>query len=175
MTYYSTPQPSIIYSSALYGVARGEIDWVNGEIKVMLCSQHYTPDGGHWHVSDVAYEIEAPGYTPGGEVVTGRTIRFTADGRVMIWDANDVRWPPMSAWPKRAVMYQDTGDPETSRLISCIFLDHGPQVIQSTYTITWPFDGAVQLPNPDWPPMRQVVETKTWPYFQQTKKWIRRK
>lgn len=136
------------YRDALDALRAGDIDWDTDDIKVMLCTSLYRLDEQHRFRSDITHEIEGIGYERGGALLAQKTTTMDIDG-VKVLDASDVRWLASTFTADRAVVYKDTGDPETSPLICCIRFDGAPRPVYGTFTMSWATSGIVRIPPED--------------------------
>lgn len=98
-----------LYTEAKKAILRGEIDWLGETIKVVLVSSGYTVSlATHQWLSEIPSGARVATSAPlGGKVVN-------ADAAV---NANDVAYASVSATVAALVIYCDTGDAATSRLI----------------------------------------------------------
>lgn len=111
-----------------------EIDLLTDDLKLALFTSSFSPSALDEFFSDLANEVVGSGYTAGGKSLSGRSI---VSG---VFDANDVIWNPSSITARYAVLYHDTGDPSTSRLIRCY--DPGAEKTSSSNSFVAQFDGA---------------------------------
>src|SRR5688572_7324056 len=95
-----------------------QYDWLVDSFKVALLTNAHVHSDAHEFFSQIsANQPVATGYTAGGILLTGKTM-VTLDG-VITFDADNVLWNitgQLSAL--YAVVYKDTGNPATSRLIT---------------------------------------------------------
>ena len=131
------------YGNALLKALNKEVDWDTDTIKVALVTDSYTPDQDtHDYFNDVTNELSTgDGYTAGGATLGTKTIGYTADGNVIKLDAADVTWANSTITARRAIIYVDTGDAETSVLLG--YVDFGADQVSSAgnFTIAWSADG----------------------------------
>jgi len=131
------------YGNALLKALNKEVDWDTQDIKVALVTSSYTPDqDAHDYFDDITNELSTgDGYTAGGATLGTKTIGYTADGNVIKLDAADVTWANSTITARRAIIYVDTGDAETSVLLG--YVDFGADQISSAgnFTIAWSADG----------------------------------
>jgi hypothetical protein len=131
------------YPSGMQAILDGDIDWVADDIKVMLCTRAYLRDGRHHYRSDISHEVDGPGYQAGGIEMSGRTRHI--DRVELALHASDALWDSVTIHPHRAIVYKDTGDPETSQLICCVSFDLPRPVVCGTLRFRWPPEGVVRI------------------------------
>jgi len=106
-------------ANALYNKGRnafltGEIDWLSDTIRAALVSTSYSPD-----LATDEYWIEVSSYVVGSPVILNG--KAAVDG---IADANPIVYSAVSGSQIGSiVLYKDTGNSTTSRLIA--FIDNG--------------------------------------------------
>lgn len=109
-----------VYTAAKKSLLDGAFDLANDTIKLALVGSGYTPDADtHDFWDDVSgEEASGTGYTAGGQTVTSIATSLDAVNHRGVADAPDVTWVGLDVGtPGYAVLYQDSGDPSTSRLI----------------------------------------------------------
>jgi hypothetical protein len=116
--------------------------WVAEAWKLMLLSKAHTPNAGtQQYVSDVvANEITdggpSPKYTAGGVVVSGKV--SLADGNNYSLDlADKIIGPGASLNYRYGVLFQDTGNPATSKIRVQVDFIFDQIVDNGTSTIKW--------------------------------------
>lgn len=114
------------FTYGLYHALNGDIDMDTDTIKVMLCTNDYTPNKNmHEHRDDITGEVEATGYTAGGLTVT--TPALSVVSNIIAFDCDDPEWTITGTLTCRyLVFYVDTGDPETDVLLG--YVDLGENV-----------------------------------------------
>jgi hypothetical protein len=121
-----------LYTKAREGFLGGDIDWDGDAIKVVLVDTNdYTPN---IEVDDTLSDIPVAARVATSGNLTSKTI---SNG---VADAADVTLASVTGDPAEAlVIYQDTGDPATARLIAFIDEATGLPVTPdgSDVTITW--------------------------------------
>lgn len=103
-----------LYTQARLALFRGDIDLEDDTIRAALVTSGYTPnlmtdevfDDLGANVLDTPVELENKA--------------VSADGADAIFDADDIEYDPIDETATYIVLYQDTGDPATSRLILLI-------------------------------------------------------
>src|SRR5690606_33861980 len=109
-----------VYNAAKKGFLDGSFDPSNDTIKVALLTSSYTPNidtDAVW--GDIStYEESGTGYTAGGATVANVVTAVDTTNDRAEMDGDDVTWNGLDiGTPGYAVLYQDTGNPSTSRLI----------------------------------------------------------
>jgi hypothetical protein len=129
------------YGNLAKHLAEAKINFPSDTIKCMLLTSSYTPDqDAHDFVDDVTNEVAGEGYTAGGKALTGVAVTYDAETNTVKVDADDVVWADSTITARHAVFYKDTGDPETSPLIS--YADFGEDVISSAGNFKVELDAA---------------------------------
>lgn len=109
-----------VYNQAKLAFMDGALDPENDTLKVALLTSSYTPniDTDQFWSGISANEESGTGYTAGGETVANvATALDTTNDRAEM-DGDDVTWTGLDVGtPGYAVLYQDTGNAATSRLI----------------------------------------------------------
>lgn len=129
------------YQKAFMKVLNKEVDWDTDDIKVMLCTNAYTPDqAAHDYKSDVDNEVTDDGYTAGGATLASKTIAL-ADS-VITLDAADVTWENASITARYAVIYSDAGATDADKVLLG-YADFGQDMISSSgdFKIAWSASG----------------------------------
>lgn len=111
-----------LYPKGREAFLTGEIDWLGDDIKVVICEAGYVYDDAHEFLSDVTDVIDTSG---------NLTNKSATDG---IADADDVTFTAVPAGPdiERVIVFQDTGNPATSRLI--VYYDRNTASVQIELT-----------------------------------------
>lgn len=134
---------SITYNSFKASRLDGSAPDLTGDtIKIMLVTSSYTPLATHEFRSSVTNEVVGSGYTAGGQTLASKTITGTT---TPVFDAADVTWSSSTITARGAVLYQDTGNAATDRLIH--YIDFGTDQISSSgnFTIQWNASGIFSL------------------------------
>ena len=127
-----------LYGNSILKMLNKEIDFDSDTIKVMLCTNSYTPDQDtHEHKDNVTNEVSGPGYTAGGATLSNKSVSYTAGTNVAKFDADDVSWSSSTITARYAVIYDSTGVDSTSPLIG--YVDFGQDISTSngTFQIIW--------------------------------------
>lgn len=118
---------------------------ITDTIKVALLTQGYVPNEADEFFSDIsAHEVVATGYVAGGQALANKSL-VTSDKQVT-FDADDPLWNitgQLSAL--YAVVYKDTGNPATSRLIVLKEFVYLRTVINDSFTPEWGPNGIILL------------------------------
>jgi hypothetical protein len=149
----------VIYPDGWNKLQSGGIDWMDGCIKIMLCSRDYYPrDADHVRHDIKLFESSGPGYRRGGKELTVKTItrEMGPDGPLIVFDAADAVWHNTTSDARRAVVYEDTGDGRTSTLLCCLSFDHAPYVNAGVLTVAWSPAGVMRVREKGEPPAIQV-------------------
>lgn len=105
-----------LYGNAIKAAFNKEIDWNDGNVKVMLTTSSYTPDqDAHDYKDDVTNEVSGDGYDAGGTALANPTLTYTGATNKLKLDADDASWPNSTITARRAVVYYNTGTPSTTR------------------------------------------------------------
>lgn len=108
--------------NGVLSVWKQEIDFLNDTIKATLLTSSYTYSAAHQYLSDVSAN-EASGVTR--QTLANKTITLDGSNRTVL-DADDVDFGNnVSLSAKYMQIFQDTGNPATSRLLGYVDLDSG--------------------------------------------------
>lgn len=111
------------FNSGKYLLSTGGLDFVNGDIRVIL-TNGYVVDQSHSYVSDIiSYEISGSGYSR--KILENKSVSIDTVNNRIKFTADDVTWSYANFTADGAVVYLNTGDDNTSSLIT--FLDFGTQ------------------------------------------------
>lgn len=92
-----------------------------------------------------ALEITGQGYAAGGAILTGKTLSKQDASDNVKFSADDTSWIDSTLTARYAVIYQDTGNPETSVLVAAIDFGSDKSSVDGTFTIEWNEDGIFTL------------------------------
>lgn len=138
--------PNAVYNIFKLALANGGIDLLNDTIKVLLVDSTYVPNiSTHENVDDVLNEIIGTGYTIGGKELLNRTITVDTVNNRIVFDADDVSWPSASFIASGAIVYKDTGDVSTSKLITYLDLFGDNVVVNNTFTVSFDITGVIRI------------------------------
>jgi hypothetical protein len=135
-----------MYGNCLLKALNKEINWSSDTIKVMLCTNAYTPDqDAHIYKSSITNEVTGTGYTAGGITLASKTITYNSSTNTITLDAADVTWSTSTITARYAVIYDSTGTDSTSALLA--YVDFGADVSSSggNFTITWDAAGIATI------------------------------
>jgi hypothetical protein len=97
--------------NALGGMTAPEsrnVDWMTDTIKVMLCTDVFTPlQDTHDFKNLVTNEVVGGTYVAGGATLGGKTITYTGGTNVLKLDADDTQWPASTITARWAIIYDD--------------------------------------------------------------------
>jgi hypothetical protein len=118
-----------------------EIDWNDGNVKVMLLTSAATPDQDTWiYKSSVTNEHAATGgYTTRGQAwaAGNATAVYTGASNLSTFDAPDTVWTGATITARYAVIYYDTGVDATSPIIGIINFGADVSSTAANFTIQW--------------------------------------
>lgn len=119
---------SLIFNSALYDEARGNINYLSDSFKVMLVTSTYAPNKDtHTKRSDVTNEVTGTGYIAGGQAATVSVGAVdTVNDRVDI-SLGGTTWSTASITARGAVYYKSRGGAATADELVA-YIDFGADV-----------------------------------------------
>ena len=127
---------SKIYGPSFQSLFNGEINYLTGNVKAMLCTSTYVPNQDtHRYKSDVTNEVVGTGYTARGLALTTKTATYSGASNTLTLDADDPSWAASTLTARFIVFYVDTGTDTTSPLIS--YADFGADAITSAAPFTY--------------------------------------
>lgn len=86
-----------------------EIDWLNDDIKVMLCTSDYTPDQDiHEYKNDVTNEVSGTGYTAGGISLSGKTLTYDSANNKVMFNSDNPLWINSTITARYSIIYDNT-------------------------------------------------------------------
>jgi hypothetical protein len=144
--------PIYAYTNLPIKAFSGEVNLSSGTVKVMLCTDAYTPNQDtHSYKSSVTGEVaNGNGYTTGGFTLANKSLTTDTANNRMVFDADDPEWTSATITARWAVFYVDTGNPATSPLIA--YQDFGGNIScsGSSFKLTIPTEGIfrVNIPAP---------------------------
>lgn len=136
-----------LYGNLFETVFRGEIDWDDDTIKVMLTTSSYTINQDtHDYKNDVDNEVSGTGYTATGETLASKTSTYTGGTNTFALDAANTTWTTSTITARIAVVYDATPASDATRPLIC-YQDAGGDVSTTagTFTIQWHSDGIVKI------------------------------
>lgn len=116
------------YNQLLAGLGSGAFNFNSDTLKALLVDATYSFDkANHLNVSHITGEITGTGYTAGGTTITGQVWSVGPMSATLTCDP--IAWAAITASPRGAVVYKDSGTPATSPLIG--FIDFGADKIRN--------------------------------------------
>ncbi len=133
------------YSQAVVNAFNKNIDWIEGTIKVMLCSNEYNPDlKNHGFKSDINGEVKGDGYDSGGQIIENTTISHDIDQ--VYFKGDNINWSNSTITARYAIIYDDSPETEEEKpLIGLI--DFGEDQISNhgDFNIIWHENGIMNF------------------------------
>lgn len=129
---------NIVYTTFLYKVGSGTIDFITDPIYAMLVSGSYVPNTGHNTLGSILpYQTRELGagtdYKSGGALLTSKTLTDSAG--TMIFDAADVTFNNSTLTASGVVIYWSGG---VENRVPIEFIDIGNQSsTNGTFQIVW--------------------------------------
>ncbi len=109
------------YGQAYKNLGLGLFDFSAHTFKLALADDSYIPDtDADEFFADVTGEVAGAGYTAGGETLTGLTWLYDATNNWCVLSCDGVNWAALTPPSRFAIVYRDTGDPDTSPLLSYV-------------------------------------------------------
>lgn len=138
---------SKLYGNVLLKALNKEVDWDSDTIKVMLTTSAYTPNQDtHIYKSSVTNEVTGTGYTAGGATLSGKTITYDSATNVTVLDADDVTWASSTITARYAVIYDDAGASDATKvLIGYVDFGSDQSSTNGNFTLTWDATGVVRI------------------------------
>lgn len=128
-----------IYNGIKLAIVKGEIDFDIDQFKILLVTNSYTPNvDTHEFLSHVTNEVVGTGYVAGGQVLQNQTVAVDLANDRAYFDADDVTWAASSITARGAIIYKNTGNAATSRLIT--YLDFSTDRVSDGGDFTVAFD-----------------------------------
>lgn len=127
------------YGNAFVAMAKGEVNFTDGNVKVALFTNAYTPNQDtHDYYNDLSGEVAAGGgYAAGGAALGTPTVSYDQPSNTIKFDGADVTWAASTITARYAVVYYNTGTAATSPLLC--YVDFGADFSSSggNFTIQW--------------------------------------
>lgn len=110
-----------LYGNAEKNAWLGKINFEEDYIKVMLCTNQYTPDQDeHEFKSDVTNEVTGTGYIVGGQRLFNCAVTYDPVTKKIKLDSDDITWMSSSITARYAVFYADIiGVDDTAKPLIC--------------------------------------------------------
>jgi len=134
-----------LINEALTSIVKGEIDFLNDTIVVLLTTSAANIDTTTY-ISDLTGEVVGGGYTR--KTIASKTVTTDDTNNRTIADAADVSWTSLSATFRYIHVAQSTGNDATSRILTTIDLGSNQTIDNGTYDITWTASGVFYIQNP---------------------------
>lgn len=134
-----------LFNEALTSIGKGEIDYLNDTIVVLLLTDAPSIDDDTF-ISDLTGELSGGGYSR--QTLTSKTITTDDTNDRAIFDAADAQWTSLTGTFRYIVVAQSTGSDSTSRCIVTIDTGSNQAIDNGTYDITWPASGVFFIQNP---------------------------
>lgn len=137
-----------MYGHFPFQCMKKEHDIVNDALWVMLTTVGYVPDQANdAYKSDVTNEVpNGSGYVTGGQILTGKTLNYTAGTRVTMIDANDTVWAGSSITARCSEVYNKATGADATRGLVCYDLST-IDIVSNTgnFTIVWDAAGIARV------------------------------
>ena len=134
-----------IFNEALTSVVKGEIDYLNDTMVVLLTTDAPNIDDDTY-ISDLSGEITGGGYSR--KTLASKTVTTDDTNNRTILGAADVQWTALTNAFRYIVVAQSTGVDTTSRVFATHDLGSTQTIDGGTYDITWPTSGVAYIQNP---------------------------
>ena len=134
-----------IMNEALTSIVKGEIDFLNDDIVVLLTTGAANIDSTTY-ISDITGELSGGGYVR--KTLASKTVTTDDTNDRVIADAADVSWTGLSGTFRYIHAAQSTGNDATSRVLSTIDLGSNQTIDNGTYDINWTASGVFYIQNP---------------------------
>lgn len=135
----------LLFNDALTSIVKGEIDYLNDTIVVLLLTDDPDIDADTY-ISDLTGEITGGGYVR--KTLASKTVTTDDTNNRTVADAADVQWTGLTNSFRYIVVAQSTGVDSTSRVIAKHDLGSTQSLDNGTYDITWPASGVFYIQNP---------------------------
>lgn len=134
-----------IFNDALTSIVKGEIDYLNDTVVVLLTTT--APDiDAETFISDIGGEITGGGYVR--KTLASKTVTTDDTNNRTVADAADVQWTALTNAFRYIVVAQSTGNDATSRAIVTIDTGSTQTIDNGTYDLSWPSSGIFFIQNP---------------------------
>jgi hypothetical protein len=135
------------YGQSVIKAFSKEINYISDTIKVLLCTNLYTPDqDAHVHKSDITNEVaNGNGYTSGGIALSNKIMTYNSGDNVVSLDADDIAWQDANITARYAVIYDDTPATDSTKPLLG-YVDFGKDYVctDSEFRITWDSSGLLK-------------------------------
>lgn len=138
---------SAFYNNYFRELGRGFIDLDSDTLKAMLMTTSYTFDKTDAFRADVSGEASGSGYTAGGQALNGVTVTQDDTNNRANIDFTDETFTAITVTNVNSyIIYQDTGNAATDRLIAYVEFTEGAQsTVDGDFVIIPPAGGAFTI------------------------------
>ena len=139
--------PAKLYGQLMAKAFNKEVDFDSDTIKVMLTTSSYTPNQDtHVYKSDVTNEVSGTGYTAGGQALTSKIVTYDSATNTVIMDAADTVWSASTITARYAVIYDDAGASDATKVLLG-YVDFGSDQSSTSgnFTLTWDATGIIRV------------------------------
>lgn len=139
--------PAKLYGQLMAKAFNKEVDFDSDTIKVMLTTSSYTPNQDtHVYKSDVTNEVSGTGYTAGGQALASKTVTYDSATNTVIMDAADTVWSASTITARYAVIYDDAGASDATKVLLG-YVDFGSDQSSTSgnFTLTWDATGIIRV------------------------------
>lgn len=139
--------PAKLYGQLIAKAFNKEVDFDSDTIKVMLTTSSYTPNQDtHVYKSDVTNEVSGTGYTAGGQALASKTVTYDSATNTVILDAADTVWSASTITARYAVVYDDAGASDATKVLLG-YVDFGSDQSSTSgnFTLTWDATGIIRV------------------------------
>jgi hypothetical protein len=136
-----------IYGKIVEQVFSANVDVTVDTLMCALLDSSYSPnqDVDEFWSEISGAEVTGTGYAAGGVVLAGVAFTYTPSTNTLMIDCDDPEWLAATlAGVRFAVIYRDSGNPASSRLITCVDFLTDQAVTGATLTVAIPVTGFLQ-------------------------------
>ena len=120
----------------------GGIDLSTLAMKAALLNSTYVPAKQHTTFASInSYEVTGPGYTTGGQDLTGVSVSELIGQDAFRVDADDVSWTESTITARVVTLYEDVSDD----LICSFYMDADEVSSNGLFEIQWHTDGVIKV------------------------------
>jgi hypothetical protein len=122
------------------------IDWLTDTMKVMLCTDSYTPNQDtHMFKSDITNEVSGTGYTAGGAQIANKSLSYDNQSNTIKFDGDDITWESSTISARYAVIYDDTPSGASNKpLLGYVDFGEVKSSNNGDFKIQWHVDGILK-------------------------------
>lgn len=139
--------PAKLYGQLMAKAFNKEVDFDSDTVKVMLTTSSYTPNQDtHVYKSDITNEVSGTGYTAGGQALASKTVTYDSATNTVILDAADTVWSASTITARYAVIYDDAGASDATKVLLG-YVDFGSDQSSTSgnFTLTWDATGIIRI------------------------------